>query len=168
MSDAMAFRARPGGFVPTPRFQEAFRENFVTDATYWLNVEPERSEKTHNHEFGWLSEAWKTLPDHLADQMPTSEHLRKRALIDAGYYTEQIIDVGSNAAALRVAAYARGEDQFAYVVVRGPIVAVRKAKSQSRRAMGAADFQASKTAILDLISSWIGVAPADLLQARAA
>lgn len=166
--DAMAFRWSNRVLIPTARFSDAADEQFVEGACYWLNIEPERTERSHNHEFAAIAEAWKHLPDHLAEQFPSSEHLRKRALIDAGFYTEQVIDVGSAAGALRVAAFARGEDQFAAVVVRGPIVVVRKAKSQSRRAMGAADFQRSKQAVLEIVAGLIGVTPEQLSRARAA
>jgi hypothetical protein len=93
---------------------------------------------------------------------PTSEHLRKRALIQGGFYSEHLVDAGSNAAALRVAAFMRSVDPFAMVVVRGPFAIMRTASSQSRRAMGAADFQRSKTAVLEIVSDMIGVAPAQL------
>lgn len=168
MADAISCQWTGEAFVPVERCRSIAEETFSPGAAYWLNVEPERSEKTHRHEFGWVREAWKNLPENLTDLYPTSEHLRKRALITAGFYTEKIIDAGTNAAALRFAAYAREEDEFAYVMVRGPIVVVRKAKSQSHRAMGGPDFQRSKSAILDVISALIGVAPGDLLQARAA
>jgi hypothetical protein len=164
-ANAMAFRWSNRALIPTDRFSDAADEQFTDGAVYWVSVEPERTEKTHNHEFAWLKEAWKNLPDHLAEQFPTPDHLRKRALIDAGFYTETIIDVGSNAAALRVRAYAQAEDQFAAVVVRGPFVVVRKAKSQSRRAMGAVDFQRSKTAVLEIVSALIGVTPETLARA---
>lgn len=168
MADAISCQWTGEAFVPVERCRSIAEETFSPGAAYWLSAEAERSEKTHNHEFGWVGEAWKNLPEDIADLYPTSEHLRKRALIDGGFFTETIIDVGSNAAALRVRAFAQAEDQFAHVVVRGPIVVVRKAKSQSKRAMGAVDFQRSKTAILDIISALIGVAPGDVLQARAA
>jgi hypothetical protein len=162
MADAIACTRVRGGFVPTPRFKTIVDEKFAEGAVYWLNVEPDRSDKTHNHEFAWLNEAWKNLPEAMAERFPSSEHLRKRALIEAGYYDEKVIDVGVNAAALRVAAFARSEDEFAAVIVRGPVVVVRKAKSQSRRAMGAADFQTSKQAILEIVAEMIGVKPEDL------
>lgn len=156
------------GFVPSARFAEAAREHFVDGATYWLSVEPERSEKTHNHEFAVINEAWKTLPERLQADFPTSESLRKRALIECGYYTEELIDAGSQAAALRVAAYVRAKDQFAWVVTRGGIVVVRNAVSQSRQAMGAAAFQESKTKILEWVSDLIGVELEHLTRAKAA
>ena len=104
-------------------------------------------------------------PENLADLYPTPEHLRKRALIQAGFYTEAIIDAGSKAAALRMAAYARGEDEFAAVFVRGPLVIVRKAKSQRMHGhdrMQKDEFERSKTAIMEVIAEMIGVAPEQL------
>jgi hypothetical protein len=171
--ETMAFQCvttRSGGvgFIPAPRFAETAREHFVDGATYWLSVEPERSEKTHNHEFAVVTEAWKTLPESLQADFPTSESLRKRALIECGYYTEELIDAGTQAAALRVAAYVRAKDQFAWVVTRGGVVVVRNAISQSRQAMGAAAFQESKSKILDWIADLIGVEVEQLSRAHAA
>ncbi|HZH10599.1 MAG TPA: hypothetical protein VEZ24_09525 [Microvirga sp.] len=50
-------------------------------------------------------------------------------------------------------------DEYSVVVVRGPIVVVRKPKSQSRRAMGKEEFQQSKQAVLEIVSNMIGVQP---------
>lgn len=150
------------GEVMRPRRPRAADREFVIGETYVLERWESRSTLSHNHEFAWLSDAWKNLPEPLADQFPTPEHLRKRALIDAGYYTETIIDASTNAAALRVASYARTKDDFAYVVVRGSLVVERVAKSQSRRAMNRKEFQESKTAILEIVSAMIGVTPEEL------
>lgn len=141
---------------------------FVIGQEYWLVEERRRSVASHNHEFAWLSEAWRNLPEDVADLYPSPEHLRKRALVQAGYYTETIVDAGSNAAALRVAAFMRQKDEFAIVVVRGAIAVERVAKSQSRRAMTPKEFQESKTAIMEIIAQLIGVDPADLGKAEAA
>lgn len=138
---------------------------FVVGETYRLVEHLERSDLTHRHEFAWIREAWKNLPEGLADEYPTPDHLRKRALISGGWYDEQIIDAGTNAAALRVAQGVRsfpGED-FSVVYVRGAFVVVRRAKSQSKRAMGAKDFQASKQKILEVVSELIGADPGRLL-----
>ena len=50
-------------------------------------------------------------------------------------------------------------DDFAIVVVTGSVVTRFTAKSQSQRAMGKADFQASKDAVLDLAAQLIGATP---------
>lgn len=140
---------------------------WVVGARYLVEIRQERSEAAHRHEFAWLREAWMNLPEHLADLYPSPEHLRKRALIEAGYYDEDAIDCGTNAAALRVAAFAR-KDDFALVIVRRSCVLVRTAKSQSRRAMDGPTFQASKTAIMEVVAAMIGVTSAALEREQAA
>jgi hypothetical protein len=149
-------------FAPVGRSKADCAQRFAIGALYRMVEIEERSEASHRQQFAWLREAWANLPEPLADLYPTPEHLRKRALIEAGYYDEEIIDAGSNAAALRVAAYLRGRDDFALVIVRGKLVIVRTAKSQSYRAMNRAEFQRSKTAIMEIVAAMIGVAPHQL------
>ncbi|MBN8968955.1 MAG: hypothetical protein J0G95_10895 [Rhizobiales bacterium] len=151
-----------------PRHPRRADQVFVVGQHYSLIEHEERSTATHNHEFAWLKEAWMNLPENLADIYPTQEHLRKRALIEAGFYDETIIDAGTNAAALRVASAIRAREEFSLVIVRGPAVVIRTAKSQSRRAMNKKEFQASKTAIMEMIAGMIGATPAALSQERAA
>jgi hypothetical protein len=151
------------GEAMKPRSPKLADKAYCVGEVYWLVPHEERSTATHNHEFAWLKDAWLNLPEDLAEQIPTTEHLRKRALIDAGFYNETITDAGSNAAALRVASTMRSLDEFALVIVRGPLVVMRRAKSQSRRAMGKQEFQDSKTAIIETISAMIGITPGQLL-----
>jgi hypothetical protein len=141
---------------------------YVVGQRYNLEHREDRSATTHNHEFAWLHEAWLNLPENLADVYASPEHLRKRALIDTGWYDEEIIDCSTNAAALRVASSFRRRDDFALVIVRGPLVSIRTAKSQSRRAMTKRQFAASKQAILEVVSAMIGVSPDALDRERAA
>jgi len=148
--------------VMVPRSKAMACRTYVDGEAYRLDVVEERSINSHNHEFAWLHEAWKNLPETLADQYPTSEHLRKRALIDSGFYNETIIDCGTNAAALRVASHLRSRDGFALVIVRGAFVIERTAKSQSRRSMGKEEFQRSKTALMDTVAALIGTTPETL------
>ena len=121
-----------------------------------------RSQASHSHEFAWLAEAWKSLPEVMAERIPTPEHLRKHALIETGWFDETTVEAGSQPAALRVAAFMRGVDDLAVIVTRGPIVVRRVAKSQSRRAMGKADFDRSKQDILEWVSALIDVTPETL------
>ncbi len=150
-------------FAPLgPRAQKAANEHFVVGERYRMAEHQERSNASHSHEFAWLHEAWKNLPERFADMFPSSEHLRKRALIEAGFYNEMMIDAGSKAAAIRVAAGFKSFDDLCLAVVSGPMVLVRTAKSQSRRAMNKDEFQRSKTAIMEIVSEMLGVAPDDL------
>lgn len=151
-----------------PRIPRLADKHYVVGETYMMAPWEDRSAATHKHEFAWLHDAWQNLPEDIAVNFPTEDHLRKRALIDAGYYDEKIVDAGSKAAALRVAAFVRAMDDFALVFVRDHFVIQRTAKSQSRRAMKRKEFQASKTAIMEIISNMIGVTPEQLQRARAA
>lgn len=166
MRDSMAYRWSNGGFFPTERFQEPAAERYVDGAVYWLTDEPERTEKSHNHEFGFISTAWKTLPDHLTAEYPTSEALRKRALIATGWRTTQDYVCGSKAEAARWAANLRRElDEYALVIVSETVVRVFRARSQSRKAMGGVDFNRSKQDILHWIANLLGVSPETLSSA---
>lgn len=147
---------------PSDYFSKKCDERFVIGQKHLIVEYMERSTASHAQQFAWLHEAWQQLPEKLADLYPTPEHLRKRALIEAGFYHEEAIDCGTNAAALRVSAYARKQDGFALVVVRGPIVLVRTAKSQNYRSMDRKEFQASKSAILEIVAQMIETAPETL------
>lgn len=137
--------------------------------SYVLTEHKDRSQSSHNHEFGWLHEAWMNLPESMiTERFATAEHLRKWALIRAGYSDSHTIVCSSKAEAQRVAAFIRPVDEFAVVVVTEATVTRYTAKSQSRKAMGAADFQRSKTLIMEVVAKLLGVEPEDLAQARAA
>jgi hypothetical protein len=67
-----------------------------------------------------------------------------------------------------VAAYARGEDEFARVVVRGSTVVVQKARSQRMHGldrMDKAEFQKAKSDILGWIAELLDVSPQYLVGA---
>ncbi|MDP3492788.1 MAG: hypothetical protein Q8R82_06705 [Hyphomonadaceae bacterium] len=148
--------------TPLPRFAKLADTQYVIGEAYRMTPVEERSEVSHNHEFAWLKSAWQNLPHPLDEEFPSPEHFRKRLLIDTGFYDEQIVDAGTNAAAIRVAAAFRQRDEFISTVIRGPIVVIRTAQSQSRRNMDKERFQASKTAIMEAAAALIGVTPEQL------
>lgn len=150
---------------PLPRARKEADARFVIGEQYVLEPIEMRSWVSHRHQFAWLKEAWLQLPEDLADLYPSPEHLRKRALIDAGYYTETITDAGSDASARRVAAMARGLDEFALVIARGPLVIVRRAMTQRMIGEGAPNrkkFGEMKNAVIEVVSNLIGVTPEEL------
>jgi hypothetical protein len=170
MIPPLVFEWTGDSMVPVGGFKKVADQHFTIGERYRLAEEHDRSQASHNHEFAEIGEAWKNLPEHLATEFPSPEHLRKRALIEAGYYSEQITDCGSKAAAERVAAMMRSRpgEQFTLVITRGPVVVARTPESQSRRAMGAKRFQESKDAVLRVVSELIGVEPGQLRRAEAA
>lgn len=150
-------------FAPvSQRFAKLADKFFIIGEVYAMVVEQPRSRASHNHQFAWLHDAWMNLPEDIAHLYPSDEHLRKRALIEAGYFHELAVDAGSRAAALRVAAAVPALDEFAFAKVEGPIVLIRRAKSQSMRAMGAKQFYESKAAIMQVIADMLGVTAQEL------
>lgn len=156
-------------FHPIPRAVNVACVHYGDGEVVTLAPVEERSEVSHRHEFAWLREAWLSLPEALADEYASPEHLRKRALIAAGWCDVRDYACASRAEAQRLAATLRGElDDYTVVVVRDSVVRVCRAKSQARNKMNAADFQASKTAVLEHVAGLLGVDPQSLQRARAA
>ena len=102
------------------------------------------------------------MPEYLAERFATAEHLRKHALIRAGFRDERTIVASSKAEAQRIAAFVRPFDEYAIVVAKEATVIVYTAKSQSLRAMGRKEFAESKNAVLDEIAAMAGVEADDL------
>jgi hypothetical protein len=132
---------------------------FVVGEVYSLAVHEERSGPSHRGYFAALNEAFKNLPEDIAERYPTVEHLRKRALIKAGFYNERSIVCSSEAEAQRLTAFVGGMDEYAVVVAKENVVKVFTAKSQSVRAMPKDEFQESKQKVLDAVASLVGVTP---------
>lgn len=154
--DGEAFR--PSG----PVWARRADQQYVVGERYQIEVRQERSEASHRAYFAAIAEAWQNLPDDLAEKLATPEHLRKHALIRAGYRDERTIVASSKAEAHRLAGFIKPMDSFAVVLVDGATVTVYTAQSQSYRAMGKARFGESKAKVLDVIAGLIGVAPGDL------
>lgn len=156
----MPYRWSGDAWVIHPRFQRQADAAFAIGETRMMVEVEERSEASHRQEFAWLREAWLSLPERIATEYPSPEHLRKRALIATGWCTMTDYVCGSNAEALRWATNLRKEmDEYALVIVERTVVRVLKAKSQSIRAMGKADFQASKTALMEWVAGLLEVSP---------
>lgn len=149
-------------FAPLPRFTKACDKEFVVGERYQLEAIEERSAVSHRHFFASLHEAWLNLNENDAERFQTSEHLRKWALIKAGFADERSITCASKAEAQRVAAFIRPLDGFAIVDVREATIKVYTAQSQSLKAMGETEFQRSKQAVLDIVAAMIGVDPKTL------
>ena len=73
---------------PRPAFVREANEQFVVGETYRLVEFEDRSAESHAHQFAFINEAWKNLPERLVKEFPSSAHLRKRALIETGFYHE--------------------------------------------------------------------------------
>jgi hypothetical protein len=147
------------GEAMVPQRPKLADREYIIGEVYRLGVIEERSTNSHSHFFAAVHDAWNNLPEGMMDRYPTPEHLRRAALIATGWCDSHTLVCSSKAGAQRVAAFMRPVDEFAVVVAKEATVTRYIAKSQSYRAMGKEDFQASKTAVLDHIASLIGVKP---------
>lgn len=151
------------GFKPASAYwQSRADKHFVIGERYMMEEVHQRSQASHNHYFAAVEEAWRNLPEDLAQRFPTSEHLRKYALIRTGFCNEQHVVFMTRKDAERAAALIIPLDEFSVIDVRDTTVARYTAKSQRRRAMDKQEFQASKDAVLGLLSEMIGTSPKQL------
>lgn len=115
----------------------------------------ERSAASHAHYFAVIADAWANLPENLVDEFPSPEHLRKYALIKAGFCNvRKIVDDGRP--------HTLHMDTYAIVEIANGVTTIYTAQSQSVKAMGKAEFQKSKDAVLSEIGKLIGADPAEL------
>ena len=164
MTAPMFFQWTGDTMKPLGRFARLAAESFKAGEQYYMEAVEARSWKSHKHQFADIYDAWLNLPEKYAKEpwAQSSKHLRKYALISTGFCNTQTWSCVTKAEAMRWAANMRPEDEFSIVIAQGSTVVRYTAKSQSVRAMGAKDFQASKTAILDFIAGLLGVDAAEL------
>lgn len=141
---------------------------YVVGQLYKLVEHHDRSDASHNHYFAAIQNGFDSLPDELKAEYPSTEHLRKKALIRKGYRNERDIVLSSKADAERVAAFMRPIDDYAVVVNVNNVVRIWTAKSQKKSAMDNREFQQSKTDVLDFIANLLGVSTDDLARSEAA
>lgn len=153
---------RDGAMVPLPRFRKQCFEQFVIDEEYPLGMISVRSRASHSHYFACITEGWLNLPERIAKDYPSEEHLRKKALIHTGWCTEKTLVCESEEFAAALAALSDDDDEYVVIQVDGNVVRKFKAKSQNASSMNGEDFQKSKTAVLDWISDLIGIRTSEL------
>jgi hypothetical protein len=120
------------------------------------------ADPARRHYFAVLRECWDNLPDDRRTQFPSPEHLRKHCLIKAGWCDTRMIDAGSNKAALRAASAMEWLDPYALVVVKGSVLMIAVARSQTRRAQPKAQFMKTKQAVFRILEEMLGVSAEDL------
>lgn len=157
--------------VPLRRFANVCASQFDLEQVYTLEVvgaKGERTDRSHKHYMACVTAAWRTLPENMANDYPTPNHLRKRALIKCKYYHLKSIVFDTPADANRAAAYIKPMDEFAVVLVEGKCVNHYTAKSQKylrAGGMGKEEFQKSKDDVLYCITEMIKVKKDELEKA---
>jgi len=151
------FRWDGKAMIPLPRFNALVRKQYTINDTYFLSVHEERSTASHRHYFACINEAWRNLPEKKVATYPTPEHLRKWALVRAGYYNERSIVCTSDDQADAVIAMIEALDEYAVIVAKKGTVKVFTAISQSVDNMTKEKFERSKQDVLAVLSEVIGV-----------
>lgn len=134
--------------------------HLVVGETYLLR--PGRSRKSHNHYFAVVDRAWENLPETIAKEFPTADHLRARALIELGYCNQRTCPTPSEDFAIRFAAFMRPSHPFSVVSVHGNMIVEVTPMTQSEEGMDAETFAKSKKDVLEYLSTLIGVSVKDL------
>lgn len=162
MTDIIAQTFVWDGEVMEPLDPKLADRQYVVGEKYRLIPHQDRSKSSHGHYFACVAEAYKNLPEDATERYPSAEHLRKWALVKAGYRNERAIACETTDQALKVTALAKALDEYAVVVLRENTVMIYTAKSQSTRSMGRENFQKSKEAVLDVLTKMIGTDPTTL------
>lgn len=131
------------------------------DVHGWQMAE-HRSKSSHDHFFALVNEAWKSLPEDMADDFPSPEHLRKWSLIKAGFCSETQIVCANNSEAMILATKAKSLDKYSVISLTGKTVTIWTADSQRRDAMGRQEFQEAKERAIHAISQLLGTDAATL------
>lgn len=146
----------------SPYWARRADKQFARGEILRLTDNPERSTATHQHFFAMVTETWRNLPPLMAERFPSPDHLRKWALIKAGYCNTHSMPCSSAAEARRLAAFIRPMDEFSVVTVEKSMVTMFTAQSQSYRSMDKKTFAESKEKVLDILAAEIGVAKQEL------
>lgn len=138
----------------SPLWARKCDERYVVGAEYRLVEIQEQSERSRRHFHAVVRDAWLSLPDELAAQFETAEHLRKHCTIKAGFHDKRSIHCGSVAEARKVAAFIRPLDNYAIVTTSENVVTVWTALST--RGLDHQTFQRLKDGCLEEISNLLG------------
>ena len=172
-ADTPPVRLRWNGdsFTPiSPMQQKRCDEWFVIGEVYDIEAIEQRSAKSHRHYFFMLREIWKNLPHEIEGLYPSPEHLRKRGLIETGYYNLHpfVCDTEDGAVALKQYLIKDSGTEFDLIITKGNVMYRYVAKSQRTRGPDAMDkktFQKSKEDVLQWASALIGLTPSDIKKA---
>jgi len=146
-----------GRFVASSPYHKARAEKLYGHGQQIVieEVGIERTPESHRHYFARLRELWENLPEWLQDDFLDPEQLRKWALIKGGYCVKRQMTLRTNKEAVEAAALLTQLDRYAICEVQGRLLTVWLAKSQAMRAMGNAEFQRSKSDVLERIERLI-------------
>jgi hypothetical protein len=144
-------------FEPVRQHRKLVEAEHTTGRLYRLAEAYDRSMASHRGYFAEITDRWASLPEQYDGEWPSPDHLRKWALIKTGFCHITTTPCKSRAEAERIAAHIRRRDTYAVVWIRDNVVHDAVAKSQSMTGMNRAEFQESKTKVLQYLSELMGI-----------
>lgn len=149
--DGFAFTPLPGRALDIARQQHGVGER-VAMVPY-----DSRSRLSHDHYIVTVRAAWQTWPEDYPVAIANEDQLRKHALIRTGHYDESACTFASPEDAAAYTTMMTRAVDYAEFSAFEDVVIVRIAKTQKKKAMGAAEFQQSKDDVLGFLSAVLGV-----------
>lgn len=149
----------------SPTWAKRADAQFVIGERYTLEQVEDRTGKSHRHLFAIIKAAWLTLPEELALEFPNEEALRKYLLVKAGHCTAMKVPCPDRQTAMNVVTTCRALDEFAVVTLTENVVTVYRAKSIAYREVGKKQFQAIKSAVMDILADMLHITPEQLKDA---
>lgn len=141
---------------PVTHMAALARRQYAHGHIYRLEVREDRSSKSQAHYFATLKDIHGNLSPDLLEEYPTTEHLRKRALIKLGYRIEKNYVCDTVSHAIHLMNVLQDDDEYSVVIQKGKVVRKYTAMSQSVHDMDRALFGESKTRVLDLAAELVG------------
>ncbi len=171
--DLIRVRYEDGKLLPDGNFAAAeLAERLGAGEVTNVDLDPDRSGRTHRHQFAFVRTAWQNLPEDLksAPYAKSEDTLRKHALIACGFCDVDVIplncEVTAGAVVDTLKKCDRRQEGYRLITVDGTIVQIFTPHSQSMKAMGKDLFHESKSAILEWMAGKIGVQPHELAKAQ--
>jgi hypothetical protein len=151
-----------GVMASLPRFMRMCDEQYLVDDEYPMTLLDARSRVSHSHYFACIHECWENMPE--GHDFKNEIAMRKHALIETGWCTTRTIVTEDERAAVRSALKAEA-DEYAIIEVKGNVVRIHEAVSQSAAAMGRDEFMASKRDVLELLAALVGTTVKEISKA---
>lgn len=163
--------------VPLKRYGNVCARQYHINEEYPLVPLEPRTRASHNSFFAELNTGFDNLPEGeelkaIAKRMGIvtlppdgfidAEHFRKWALCETNWCEVTDFDLDSKQDAIKIAKAWRKRDTYCQILVRGAHLRIKEAVSQSAASMSKEPFRESKEAVLNLLTTFLGVARSDL------
>lgn len=151
--------------VPHARFMRLCERQFELEDDYPLGPAENAPSRGRAAIFATVHDVWDNLPD-TQKAFPSEEHLRKTALVKAGWadHSQTILDTPGDAKKFGV--MVRKVDAYAIITISGNVVDVWTARSIATGRITSEEFKPVKLRALKWLDSLVGLTPEQLEEAR--